>query len=120
VLSGGALGGPPGLHPGLQRGGNQPPAMVDARPKARARCAEQGERLRRLQVQGGGNAANALTAAARLGLSPVLLTKIGGDGLGDGIIRFVGASLPPFFVGASLPPFLWGRGRPCHHRRRSL
>lgn len=38
------------------------------------------------QVQGGGNAANALTAAARLGLSPQLLTKIGDDGLGDGII----------------------------------
>lgn len=39
-----------------------------------------------LQVQGGGNCANALTAAARLGLSPHILTKIGDDGLGDGII----------------------------------
>lgn len=39
-----------------------------------------------LEVQGGGNCANALTAAARLGLSPVIVTKIGGDGLGDGIL----------------------------------
>ncbi|GBF88472.1 hypothetical protein Rsub_01185 [Raphidocelis subcapitata] len=39
-----------------------------------------------LEVQGGGNCANALTAAARLGLSPAIVTKIGGDGLGDGII----------------------------------
>lgn len=39
------------------------------------------------QVQGGGNCANALTAAARLGLAPSLLTKIGGDGLGDGIVK---------------------------------
>ncbi len=28
------------------------------------------------QVQGGGNAANALTAAARLGLKPTLVTKV--------------------------------------------
>ncbi len=40
--------------------------------------------LRRLQ--GGGNCGNALTAAARLGLSPACVTKIGGDGVGDGII----------------------------------
>ncbi|KAF8065876.1 STP13 [Scenedesmus sp. PABB004] len=39
-----------------------------------------------LEVQGGGNCANALTAAARLGLRPAIVTKIGGDGLGDGII----------------------------------
>ncbi|GIL55508.1 hypothetical protein Vafri_11071 [Volvox africanus] len=38
------------------------------------------------QTQGGGNCANALTAAARLGLAPTLVTKIGADGLGDGII----------------------------------
>ncbi|MEW5302517.1 MAG: hypothetical protein WDW36_005295 [Sanguina aurantia] len=40
-----------------------------------------------LEVQGGGNCANALTAVARLGLSASLITKIGDDGLGDGIIR---------------------------------
>jgi sugar/nucleoside kinase (ribokinase family) len=39
-----------------------------------------------LQTQGGGNCANALTAAARLGLKPVLISKIGGDAIGDGII----------------------------------
>ena len=38
------------------------------------------------QVQGGGNCANALTAAARLGLSPLLITKIGDDTVGDGIL----------------------------------
>lgn len=36
--------------------------------------------------QGGGNCGNALTAAARLGLSPACVTKIGGDGVGDGIL----------------------------------
>ncbi|KAJ9528441.1 hypothetical protein QJQ45_020277, partial [Haematococcus lacustris] len=47
------------------------------------------EKLRtdRLEVQGGGNAANALTAAARLGLQPLLVSKIGGDGLGDSILE---------------------------------
>jgi hypothetical protein len=30
-----------------------------------------------LEVQGGGNCANALTAAARLGLSPTIVTKVG-------------------------------------------
>eukprot|EP00195_Chlamydomonas_chlamydogama_P003024 CAMPEP_0202923018 /NCGR_PEP_ID=MMETSP1392-20130828/78228_1 /ASSEMBLY_ACC=CAM_ASM_000868 /TAXON_ID=225041 /ORGANISM="Chlamydomonas chlamydogama, Strain SAG 11-48b" /LENGTH=451 /DNA_ID=CAMNT_0049616679 /DNA_START=76 /DNA_END=1431 /DNA_ORIENTATION=- len=43
-------------------------------------------RTETLEAQGGGNCANALTAASRLGLSPVIVTKIGGDGLGDGII----------------------------------
>ena len=38
------------------------------------------------QTQGGGNCANALTAAARLGLAPALVTKIGGDALGDQIL----------------------------------
>lgn len=38
------------------------------------------------QLQGGGNAANTLTAAARLGLAPVLVTKIGDDSLGDAIL----------------------------------
>lgn len=39
-----------------------------------------------MQTQGGGNCANALTAAARLGLKPFLITKIGDDGIGDGIV----------------------------------
>ncbi|GFR48228.1 hypothetical protein Agub_g10089, partial [Astrephomene gubernaculifera] len=43
-------------------------------------------RTETLETQGGGNCANALTAAARLGLAPVLVSKIGGDGLGDAII----------------------------------
>jgi len=43
-------------------------------------------RTERLEAQGGGNCGNALTAAARLGLSPWIITKIGDDGLGDGII----------------------------------
>ncbi|GIL55507.1 hypothetical protein Vafri_11071 [Volvox africanus] len=43
-------------------------------------------RTEKLETQGGGNCANALTAAARLGLAPTLVTKIGADGLGDGII----------------------------------
>ena len=30
----------------------------------------------RMQIQGGGNAANALTAAARLGLGSTLVTKV--------------------------------------------
>ena len=44
-------------------------------------------RTERLETQGGGNCGNALTAAARLGLAPYIVTKIGGDGLGDGIIK---------------------------------
>lgn len=39
-----------------------------------------------LQTQGGGNCANALTAAARLGLQTSLISKIGDDGIGDQII----------------------------------
>ena len=39
-----------------------------------------------MQVQGGGNCGNALTAAARLGLSACIVSKIGGDSLGDGIV----------------------------------
>jgi sugar/nucleoside kinase (ribokinase family) len=42
-------------------------------------------RTEALETQGGGNAANALTAAARLGLRPRLVSKVGGDGLADGI-----------------------------------
>jgi len=48
-------------------------------------------RTERLEAQGGGNAANALTAAARLGLRPSLLSKIGDDGLGDGILAQLAA-----------------------------
>ena len=40
-----------------------------------------------LEVQGGGNSANAITCASRLGLHATLLTKIGSDGLGDGILK---------------------------------
>lgn len=43
-------------------------------------------RTERLEVQGGGNCGNALTAAARLGLSPFIVTKIGDDALGDAIV----------------------------------
>lgn len=39
-----------------------------------------------VQTQGGGNAGNALTAAARLGLAPLLISKIGDDGIGDNIL----------------------------------
>ncbi len=39
-----------------------------------------------MQTQGGGNCANALTAAARLGLLPFLVSKIGDDGIGDAIV----------------------------------
>lgn len=40
-----------------------------------------------LQTQGGGNCANALTGAARLGLQPVMVTKIGDDNLGDAMLQ---------------------------------
>eukprot|EP00887_Chlorella_sp_A99_P006384 scaffold3.g6384.t1 len=43
-------------------------------------------RTEALEVQGGGNCGNALTASARLGLAPVVVSKIGGDSLGDGIV----------------------------------
>lgn len=43
-------------------------------------------RTQALQVQGGGNAGNALTAAARLGLAPCLISKIGDDALADQIV----------------------------------
>lgn len=39
-----------------------------------------------LQVQGGGNVGNALTAAARLGLTPRIVTKVADDSLGDEIL----------------------------------
>lgn len=37
------------------------------------------------QTRGGGNCANALTAAARLGLDPYLVSKVGDDSIGDEI-----------------------------------
>lgn len=39
-----------------------------------------------LQVQGGGNVGNALTAAARLGLTPRIVTKVADDSLGNQIL----------------------------------
>ncbi|KAK9756811.1 hypothetical protein RND81_01G122400 [Saponaria officinalis] len=39
------------------------------------------------QVQGGGNAGNALTCAARLGLNPRLISKVADDAQGRGILR---------------------------------
>ena len=56
-------------------------AAVDAYPPPDAKV-----RTNALEVQGGGNCANALTAAARLGLQPALFSKIGGDANGDAII----------------------------------
>ncbi len=38
-------------------------------------------------MQGGGNAANALTAAARLGVHPSLVAVIGDDAMGDAILQ---------------------------------
>lgn len=40
-----------------------------------------------LTVQGGGNAGNALTCAARLGLNPRLISKVSGDAQGRGILE---------------------------------
>ncbi|XP_021806085.1 ribokinase-like [Prunus avium] len=40
-----------------------------------------------LKVQGGGNAGNALTCAARLGLSPRLISKVANDTQGRGILE---------------------------------
>jgi sugar/nucleoside kinase (ribokinase family) len=56
-------------------------AAVDAYPQPDAKV-----RTTALEVQGGGNCANALTAAARLGLQPALFSKIGGDSNGDAIV----------------------------------
>lgn len=44
-------------------------------------------RTEALQIQGGGNAGNALTAAARLGMKPLLLSKVGDDPMGDVVMR---------------------------------
>jgi sugar/nucleoside kinase (ribokinase family) len=43
------------------------------------------------ELQGGGNCANALTAAARLGLAPALFSKIGDDSNGDAIVAELSA-----------------------------
>lgn len=56
-------------------------ASVDKYPQPDAKI-----RTEKLEVQGGGNCGNALTAAARLGLKCSLFSKIGGDSLGDGIL----------------------------------
>ncbi|KAL6646402.1 hypothetical protein ACP70R_018010 [Stipagrostis hirtigluma subsp. patula] len=40
-----------------------------------------------LKVQGGGNAGNALTAAARLGLAPRIISKVADDALGRNILK---------------------------------
>lgn len=40
-----------------------------------------------LKVQGGGNAGNALTCAARLGLNPRLISKVADDSQGKGILE---------------------------------
>ncbi|RVW53575.1 hypothetical protein CK203_068980 [Vitis vinifera] len=40
-----------------------------------------------LKVQGGGNAANALTCAARLGLKPRLISKVADDAQGRSILE---------------------------------
>lgn len=52
-------------------------------------CAFQREVTKRLvctQVQGGGNVGNALTAAARLGLQPRIISKVADDSLGAQIL----------------------------------
>ena len=54
-------------------------------------CDAHARTIARTQTQGGGNCANALTAAARLGLAPVLVTKLGGDAVGDGIVEELNA-----------------------------
>jgi len=50
-----------------------------------------------LEVQGGGNCGNALSAAARLGLKPEIVTKVGLDGTGEEII----SGLAEFGIGTS-------------------
>lgn len=43
-------------------------------------------RSERLEVQGGGNCGNALTAASRLGTEPFIITMVGNDAMGDSIV----------------------------------
>lgn len=40
-----------------------------------------------LQTRGGGNCANALTAASRLGIDACLVTKVGNDSIGQQIVQ---------------------------------
>lgn len=47
-------------------------------------CGQAASRLS-AQTRGGGNCANALTAAARLGLDAHLVSKVGDDSIGDAI-----------------------------------
>ncbi|KAL0040939.1 hypothetical protein WJX79_010723 [Trebouxia sp. C0005] len=42
-------------------------------------------RTKQMETRGGGNCANALTAAARLGLEPHLVSKVGADSIGEEI-----------------------------------
>ena len=39
------------------------------------------------QTRGGGNCANALTAASRLGVDAYLVTKVGRDSIGDQMVQ---------------------------------
>eukprot|EP00890_Picochlorum_soloecismus_P000195 jgi/Picsp_1/1176/NSC_04657-R1_-type carbohydrate kinase len=47
---------------------------------------DQKMRTENFELQGGGNCGNALTAVARLGLKPVIVSKIGSDSVGDAIV----------------------------------
>ncbi|KAI3435937.1 hypothetical protein D9Q98_001995 [Chlorella vulgaris] len=49
-------------------------------------CPDAKLRTEAFEAQGGGNCGNALTAAARLGLHATIVSKIGDDGVGDGIL----------------------------------
>ncbi|KAK4272973.1 hypothetical protein QN277_021457 [Acacia crassicarpa] len=57
-------------------------ATVDAYPKPDDKV-----RTTSFKIQGGGNAANALTCAARLGLKPKLISKVSDDAQGEGILK---------------------------------
>lgn len=55
-------------------------------------------RSTRLKVQGGGNAGNALTCAARLGLNARLISKIADDAQGRGILELQADSVDTSFL----------------------
>ena len=57
-------------------------AVVDGYPAADAKV-----RAREMQVQGGGNAGNAATCLARLGVGVRLVSRVGGDALGASAVR---------------------------------
>ncbi|XP_054791436.1 uncharacterized protein LOC129297092 isoform X2 [Prosopis cineraria] len=57
-------------------------ATVDAFPKPDDKV-----RTTSFKIQGGGNAGNALTCAARLGLKPKLISKVSDDAQGRGILK---------------------------------